>query len=176
MGDELGDLPLFTGSALAAVDAKGRVALPPFVLAALQRRTGCATMIVGAHEEAPCVAAFDRAQAAALSSELERRRLRDEAAGAGSADHHARARRAFGLSEEVALDEKGRIVLPAFLRRKGGIEGTALFVGGGGSVEIWNPEIARRADDEALRELAEYRLAERREFKTNRRKRKGELK
>jgi DNA-binding transcriptional regulator/RsmH inhibitor MraZ len=157
----VGELPLFTGSALAAVDAKGRVALPPFVLAALQRRTGCATIIVGAHEDSPCVAAFDRAEAAALNSELERRRLRDEASGDAPASHHSRARRLFGLSEEVALDEKGRIVLPAFLRRKGGIESTALFVGGGGSVEIWNPEIARRGDDEALRELAEYRLAER---------------
>ncbi len=47
------------------------------------------------------------------------------------------------------------------MRRKGKIEDLALFVGVGGTFEIWNPYVALESGDEDLRDLAAYRLEER---------------
>jgi MraZ protein len=114
-------------------------------------------MVVGAHESDPCLTAYAPGETPALHAEIERRRLRDEAAGAPAESHHARARRMFGFVEDAAIEE-GRLALPPMMRRKGRIGALALFVGTGRGFEIWNPELAREAGDEALRELAEYRL------------------
>jgi len=116
-------------------------------------------MIVGAHEHDPCLTVYEPGHAPVLQAEIERRRLRDEDSGAPTEAHHARARRTFGFAEDGEI-AGGRLMLPAIMRRKGRIERLVLFVGTGRSFEIWNPEIARDAGDEALRELAEYRLGE----------------
>ena len=149
---------LFSGSAVGAVRADGTVPLPPFVIRALSGAAPGLRLIVGAHEADPCLKAYAPAHAAALAAEVERRRLRDDAAGLSADDHHRRARRAFGFAEESAVDAKGRLTLPALMRRKGRIGDVALFVGTGGSFEIWDPETARSTDDEWLREIADYRL------------------
>ena len=150
---------LFSGSAVGRVAADGTVSLPPFIMRALagaaERR-----LIVGAHEKDACLKAYEPAHQAALLQDVERRRLRDEASGTSSVDHHQRARRAFGFAEEARVDAKGRLALPAMMRRKGGIGEVALFVGTGASFEIWDPEAARNAGDDALREIAAFRLAE----------------
>jgi MraZ protein len=46
------------------------------------------------------------------------------------------------------------------MRRKGRIEDQALFVGVGGTFEIWNPKLALESGDTDLRELAAFRLEE----------------
>lgn len=152
---------LFSGNALGKVGADGAIRLPPFVLAVLARRGASGRVLLGAHESAPCLTAFDAGRLAAVSRDLERLRHRDEAAGEeGGRRHAARARRAFGLSEAAEIAPDGRVALPPFLRARGAIGSRALFVGTGAEVEIWDVELARSADDPALRALAEYRLAE----------------
>lgn len=151
---------LFSGNALGAVGAGGEVRLPPFVLAVLARRGDARRIVFGPHESAPCLTAFDGGYLPALGSEIERLKLRDEARGEDHGQHALRARRAFGLSEEADVAADGDVALPGFLRRKGGIGARALFVGAGPTVEIWDAERARTADDPALRELAHYRLAQ----------------
>jgi MraZ protein len=46
------------------------------------------------------------------------------------------------------------------MRRKGRIGDLALFVGVGGTVEIWNPRIALEQGDRDLKEIAAWRLEE----------------
>ena len=93
--------------------------------------------------------------------ENERRRLLEESQESGNnAAHSRRARRTFGLTEDVSYDPSGRIILPPMMRRKGRIEDLALFVGVGGTFEIWNPHVALEHGDEDLRELAAYKLEE----------------
>lgn len=150
----------FSGNALSAVDGKGRVALPAFVRSAVERRCGSRALLMGAHESDPCLTGYDLGYVPRLHAEIERRRLRDEAAGASADAHHDRARRAFGLAEDAAYDEMGRVVLPPMLRRRGRIETLALFVGTGAGFEIWNPHLARESGGETLRELADFRLAQ----------------
>ncbi len=58
----------------------------------------------------------------------------------GSAKRKAMERLYSAQSLEVALDETGRIVLPAKLREKIGLDGMAAFVSSGDTFEIWKPE------------------------------------
>jgi len=45
-----------------------------------------------------------------------------------------------GQSFPTNVDETGRLVLPAKLRAKIGLEGEALFIGAGDTFQIWKPE------------------------------------
>ena len=150
----------FQGSALNAVDAKGRLSVPAFVRSVIERRSDARAIIVGAHEVSPCLTGYSRAHSQELYAELERRRLAGEEKGAAVEEHYARARRLFGMTEDVPYDSSGRIILPTMMRRKGKIEDLALFVGVGGIVEIWNPRIALEEGDRDLKEIAAYRLEE----------------
>ncbi len=147
---------LFSGSALGRVDAAGLVVLPAFVRRVIERRCEAPWVVFGAHESDPCLSGYDEGYEAVLYAELRRQRLRDERGGASAPGHHARARRTFGLVERASFDSAGRVLLPPMMRRKGAIRDRALFVGAGGSFEIWNPDLAREASDVALRELAEF--------------------
>ena len=151
---------LFNGSALTAVDAKGRLSVPAFIRGVIERCSDAKAVIIGAHEVDPCLTAYDRGYARILHAENERRRLNEETAGGIPDAHFARARRTFGLTEDVPYDSSGRIILPPMMRRKGQIEDLALFVGAGGTFEIWNPKIALESADQDLRDLAAYRLEE----------------
>ena len=150
---------LFNGSALNAVDAKGRLSVPAFIRSVVERRSDARAIIVGVHEVDPCLTAYDRNHARNLFEENERRRLTEE--GRDPQAHFARARRTFGVTEEVPYDSSGRIILPPMMRRRGQIEDLALFVGVGGTFEIWNPRLALDSGDEDLRDLAAWRLEER---------------
>jgi MraZ protein len=150
----------FQGSALNAVDAKGRLSVPAFVRNVIERRSDARAIVIGAHEVSPCLTAYGRNHARSLYSEMERRRLREEERGGTVEDHYARARRIFGMTEDVPYDTSGRIILPPMMRRKGAIEDLALFVGVGGIVEIWNPRIALEQGDRDLKEIAAWRLEE----------------
>lgn len=150
---------LFNGSALNAVDAKGRLSVPAFIRQVVERRSGANAIILGVHEVDPCLRAYDRNYNTILYRDNERRRLDEE--GANPTAHHSRARRTFGVTEEVTYDSTGRIVLPPMMRKRGQIDDLALFVGVGGTFEIWNPHLALQSEDPDLSALAAYRLEER---------------
>lgn len=151
---------LYSGSALVSIDGRGRVRLPRFVRETAERRSCAGLLVLGPHESDDCLTGYDPSWRRILYEDSERLRLRDEAAGASVATHHCRARRAFGLTEQAEIDAEGRIALPALVRRLGRIERRALFVGTGGSFEIWNPALAAQSGDPALAEIARWRLAD----------------
>ncbi len=150
---------LFSGAALQAVDAGGGMQLPPFVLQALARRSNDQRVLFSPHEVDPCMSGYDPGHEAWLFAEVERRRLREEALGLATADHHRRTRRMFGAAESAGYDSRGRVVLPPLVRRRRRSVASALVIGTGGSFEIWNPEIAREAGDEEVRQLAAFAAA-----------------
>ena len=145
----------FSGSALRAVDADGGTILPPFVLRVFERRGSPSRAVLGPHEADPCISGYDEGSEVSLFAEMERRRLREDGEGLGFAAHHARARRAFGAVERADFDGSGRMVLPPMARRRSRIGSVALFVGVGGSFELWDPQVARASGDETLRQLLE---------------------
>ena len=150
---------LFSGNALGALDENGRVRLPAFILREMERHCDRGRLIFGLHEKDPCLTGYSPGERPRLQAELERRRLRGEGLGEPAEAHHARARRMFGLAEEAAYDESGRVAIPPLARRRGGLAGRILFVGAGSHFEIWDPERAVAEGDEDLRRLAEERLA-----------------
>ncbi|WP_417606110.1 division/cell wall cluster transcriptional repressor MraZ [Primorskyibacter flagellatus] len=64
-----------------------------------------------------------------------------------------------GQSHPTNVDETGRLVLPAKLRQKIGLDGQAFFIGAGDTFQIWNPETFEREElaktEEFLDELPE---------------------
>ena len=149
---------IFSGNALGALDEEGRVRLPSFILREMARHGDGGRVLLGVHEKDPCVTGYGLELRPRLQAELERRRLRDEANGRPSDEHHARARRTFGMVEEASYDDGGRLTLPPLARRRGGLGGTILFIGAGSHFELWDPSLAMAEGDEELRFLAEYRL------------------
>jgi MraZ protein len=152
---------LHNGSALNAVDAKGRLSVPAFIRAMIERRSPEKVIVLGKHEAESCLIGYDANYKRTVLADVNRRKLRDEEHNIDLRAHHARNRRAFGLTESCAWDSSGRIILPPMMRRVGGIEELVLFVGAGETFELWNPQRALESGDPDLAELAAYRLEER---------------
>jgi MraZ protein len=53
-----------------------------------------------------------------------------------------------GQSHPTSVDETGRLVLPAKLRQKIGLEGEAYFIATGDTFQIWNPETYEAVEQE----------------------------
>ncbi len=149
---------IFSGNALGALDEAGRVRLPLFILREMARHEGGGRVLLGVHEKDPCLTGYGSGLRPRLEAELERRRLRDETLGLPPDDHHARARRTFGMVEEATYDEGGRLTLPPLARRRGGLGRSILFIGAGSHFEIWDTSLAMAEGNDELRFVAEYRL------------------
>jgi MraZ protein len=149
---------IFSGNALGALDEEGRVRLPSFILREMARHGDGGRVLLGVHEKDPCITGYGSALQPRLEAELERRRLRDEALGRPAQEHHARARRTFGLVEEARFDDGGQLTLPPLARRRGGLGRDILFIGAGSHFEIWDPALAIAEGDDELRFVAQYRL------------------
>ena len=154
---------LFQGSALNAVDAKGRVSVPAFLRSVIERRGDAKTIVLAKHESFPCLSAYDPAYAALKHTKLERLLEKEETNPDAQLEYQQRNLMAFAATEEVPYDSSGRIVLPPMMRRKGQIEDLALFLGTGETFQIWNPTLFLKDKNvpEDLKDIARYRLEER---------------
>ena len=154
---------LFQGSALNAVDAKGRVSVPAFLRAVIEKRGAARTIVLAKHDSFPALSAYDPAFAAMRHAKLERLLEKEETSPDAELDYQRRNMMAFAATEETPYDTSGRIVLPPMMRRKGGIEDLALFLGTGETFQIWNPKLfladARIPED--MKGIARFRLEER---------------
>lgn len=154
---------LFQGSALNAVDAKGRVSVPAFLRTVIERRGDSRTIVLAKHDQFACLSAYDPAYAALKHSKIERLLEKEELNPDAQLLTEQRNLMAFAATEEVPYDSSGRIVVPPMMRRKGGIADLALFLGVGETFQIWNPNTL--LDDpripEDLKDIARYRLEER---------------
>ena len=154
---------LFQGSALNAVDAKGRVSVPAFLRSVIERRGVARTIVLAKHDNFQALSAYDPAYAALKHTKLERLAEKQETDPASELNHARRTMMAFGATEEVPYDSSGRIVLPPMMRSKGGIEDLALFIGVGETFQLWNPKLflADPNIPEDMKDIARFRLDER---------------
>ena len=154
---------LFQGSALNAVDAKGRVSVPAFLRSVIERRGDAKTIVLAKHEAFACLSAYDPAYAALKHSKLERLLEKEETNPEAQLEYQQRNLMAFAATEEVPYDSSGRIVLPPMMRRKGELEDLALFLGAGETFQIWNPTLFLKDPriPEDMKDIARYRLEER---------------
>jgi MraZ protein len=154
---------LFQGSALNAVDAKGRVSVPAFLRGVIERRGDARSIVLAKHQSFPCLSAYDPAYAALMHAKLERLLEKEETNAKAQLEYQQRNLMAFAATEEVPYDSSGRIVLPPMMRRNGKIEELALFLGAGETFQIWNPALLLKDDriPEDMKDVARYRLEER---------------
>jgi len=154
---------LFQGSALNAVDAKGRVSVPAFLRSVIERRGDARSIVLAKHEAFPCLSAYDPAYAALMHAKLERLFEKQEGDAAAALEYQQRNLMAFAATEEVPYDSSGRIVLPPMMRMKGGIEDLALFLGAGETFQVWNPKLllAEPKIPEDMKDIVRFRLEER---------------
>lgn len=139
----------FHGSALNAVDAKGRVSIPSSFRNVIDRRARRAALpgetiddkivLIGEHEKYPCLQAFDSTYSRVLYTKLEQRVALMEGVDPLDAMEDEQLD-AFGTANEVSYDGGGRMVLSPLLRSIAGIGDLAFFVGGATTFQIWNPQ------------------------------------
>ena len=110
---------LFQGSALNAVDAKGRVSVPAFLRSVIERRGDARTIVLAKHDAFACLSAYDPGYAALKHAKIERQFEKDELNPEAELAYQARTLMAFGATEEVPYDSSGRIVLPPMMRAQG---------------------------------------------------------
>jgi MraZ protein len=154
---------LFQGSALNAVDAKGRVSVPAFLRTVIERRGDARTIVLAKHSQFGCLDAYDPAYAALKHAKLERLLEKQEENADAQLIYQQRNLMAFAATEEVPYDSSGRVLLPPMMRRKGGIGDLALFLGTGETFQIWNPQTLLQDANipEDLKDICRYRLEER---------------
>lgn len=154
---------LFQGSALNAVDAKGRVSVPAFLRQVIERRGDARTIVLAKHDQFPCLSAYDPAYAALKHEKIERLLEKQETEASAELDYARRTMMAFGATEEVPYDTSGRIIVPPMMRRKGGLADLALFIGVGETFQIWNPNdfLAHPEIPDDMKDIARFRLEER---------------
>ncbi|MBV7409346.1 division/cell wall cluster transcriptional repressor MraZ [Maritimibacter sp. DP1N21-5] len=143
---------VFRGEGLHKVDAKGRVSIP-----ALFRRTLEAAdpdwteglnpnlvIVYGDHRQNH-LECFSMEAIAEVDARINRMKR-------GSRERRMAERLITGKSLPTSVDETGRLVLPAKLRQKIGLEGDAYFIASGDTFQIWNPatyEAEEAADTES---------------------------
>ncbi len=147
---------LFRGSALNAVDAKGRLSVPAFIRQKIERRSDEKLLVLSLHAEFQCLVGYD-ANYSAVIQEKSEKKLGDNPDADAELDLQASL---FAGTVDVPYDPSGRIILPPRLKRRADIAELALFVGMGGEFQVWNPQIALKSNSPALRELAADLLEE----------------
>lgn len=163
----------FSGCALNAVDAKGRVSLPADFRSVIEgraeaivregRRAPDKVIELGEHERHPCLTAYDAGYAAVLHAKLQKRiAAREDGADELSALEDAEVD-AMGGTEKVAFDAGGRMVLNPMIRSLAGITDLAFFVGAGETFQVWEPHRfhATQGDKPRVIRKLEFLMAER---------------
>ena len=153
----------FQGSALNAVDAKGRVSVPAFLRSVIERRGDARTIVLAKHDSFSCLSAYDPAYAALRHEKIERLLEKQETDPAAELEYARRTMMAFGATEEVPYDSSGRIVVPPMMRKKGQLDELALFIGVGETFQIWNPKLflADKTIPDDMKDIARFRIEER---------------
>lgn len=148
---------LFRGSALNAVDAKGRLSVPAFIRKMIERRSDETLLVLSPHPKFPCLVGYDSNHSATLQERADKR-LGDDP---DLLDETKLQASLFARTVDVPYDPSGRIVMPPRLKRRAEIGDAVLFVGMGREFQVWNPELALQCEVDDIRETAADLLEER---------------
>lgn len=131
---------MFQGTTLHALDAKGRLAVPARHRAVFAEE-GSGGVVMTRHPDG-CLVLYGED----VWSERRERLMR--------LPHEARAlvRLVLGGAAELRFDAAGRLLIPSDLRILAGLERDCVLVGLGDHLELWNADLWRRTEAEALAE------------------------
>ncbi len=161
---------LFRGSALNAIDAKGRVSLPAEYRATIQSRYRRTVHETGYDPAAsdpragkvaslvkdpdrPCLIGYDDVFANDYMTTIAERHA--DKSGVAREQAILDDQGYFGASEDVPWDTTGRIVLTPRMRARAGIDGYVYFFARGPRFELWNPATFYRAHKDSRPDWAQ---------------------
>ena len=130
------------------IDAKGRVSVPASFRAVLNK------------EGTDGIYCYPSLDDAALDAGGRRLMDRNAALIDGVPDSPERdllSMALYGASENITIDQDGRIILPERLRKHAGITNKVTFVGLGEKFQIWEPERFTGQFEEGRKKLSELR-------------------
>lgn len=122
---------MFRGSHVHSIDAKGRTSLPARFREVLAKRGETCIVVTTAFDA--CLDAYPLREWETFEEKLAEKSQFDPRLA-------PLRRRYVGRAQECEIDKLGRLLLPAELRKYGGLEGDVLWVGVGRRLELWNPQ------------------------------------
>jgi MraZ protein len=130
----------FRGESHHKVDAKGRVSIPALFRRVLE--SGDSNWQSGDAPELVIVYGDRRREflECYTMDAIEGVDVKIDALPRGSQERKVLQRMFHGQSFPTSVDETGRLVLPAKLRAKIGLDGEAFFIAAGDTFQIWKPE------------------------------------
>lgn len=133
----------YQGDGIALVDDKQRCAIPPSLRSTLAANSPRAdgkdggTIVIGVHEDHPCLVAYDPGYQAILKAEL-MRRVELSRGPDGKVDPNIMRSGPNGVA--LPFDGSGRFVMPGFQADYAHIGKQAFFWGTFDTIEIWDPK------------------------------------
>lgn len=135
----------FLSTSEHTVDDKGRIAIP----SRYRGMFGSSVIITKGPD--PCLEVY--------TPEGHEKHANDILSGKGNSEADRRLRRAlYSQAAAVDIDKQGRILIPAQMRERVGIEGAVVIAGSGANLEIWPAaawSIEARAADAGYAQLLE---------------------
>ena len=128
---------MFQGTHFASLDAKGRIALPSRLRAALTE-AGAASLVAARHPDG-CLLIYPR-------NRWEKKR---EAIAALPYSARFLQRIVLGSAVDLTIDKAGRVLIPADLRTLAGLEKEVALVGMGEHFELWDAKRLAKLEEEA---------------------------
>ncbi len=123
---------LFTGCFTHTVDGKSRVSVPRKIVETLRE--------LGSPDEVVITAGLDRCLFLYTPSGFSGAGQTIEGSPLGEEGTRDVQRNFYASAETCSIDRSGRLLLPADLRARAGIQDKVVFAGVGRRVELWNPE------------------------------------
>lgn len=148
---------IYSGPALAAIDDKGRLAIPATLRNSIPKTDDGVTLCVTKHEKSDCLIAFGPERLQRMLDDISREEQIAISRGVDY-DRDAANRRKFGLTEQVSLDGSGRFIMPPVLKMLGKLDKAVFLHGAGEYFELWDPQTLLAADDSyaPLKVAAQY--------------------
>jgi len=151
----------FSGSAISAIDDKGRLSVPAFLRKDLVASSDGRVLCLGTHEKWDCLVGFGLTRKAEMLAEIDREE--DNAIARGEPyDRDAAGARKFSSLQELSFDASGRFIMPSILQAVADISEHVLFHGNGSTFCLWNPQtlLDTAADVPVNKKLVRFHLDE----------------
>lgn len=152
---------VYSGSALAAIDDKGRLSVPSFLRKDLIASSEGRVLCLGTHEKWDCLVGFGLSRKAEMLAEINREE--DIAIARGEAyDRDAAGARKFSSLQELNFDASGRFIMPPILQAVADMSEHVMFHGNGSTFCLWDPQtlLDTAADVPVNKKLVRFHLDE----------------
>lgn len=143
-----GEMDQFVSTFTNKIDAKGRVSVPASFRAVLNKE---------GFDGIYCYPSLDDEALDAGGRRLMDRNASLIAGVPDSPERDLLSMALYGASENIGIDQDGRIIIPERLRQHARIGGQVTFVGLGEKFQIWEPERFKAQFEQGRRQLSELR-------------------